>query len=113
MLIKANYKQENGKYYNIKPESITYIEQDGDYHKLHTEGKSELVFHGNSYTIMERFPNLIRCHRSYYINPDMIYSLAHLAGNMVEVVFKDNSTVSFSRSKNFHNDFLTAITNEA
>lgn len=111
MLLKASYKQNKGHcMYNISKDEVAYVAQDGDYHNVYLSGMPMFIaFHGNSTVVAERFPNLIKAHRSYYINPKMVFSLSHQPDNMVEIKFKDGQTLSFSRSKTLHTSFIEQL----
>lgn len=110
MLLKANYKQHNGAMFNIKKEMVVYVSQDKDYHNVYLEGRPFFIsFHGSSEVVMERFPNLIRAHRGYYINPDQVFSINSVANNMVEIVFKDGKQLEFSKSKMLHQSLIDSL----
>lgn len=113
MFLKASYKHHNGyKMYNIQQEDIVFVEQDGDYHNIYISGVPFFInCHGNGNTVSERFPNLIKAHRSYFINPAMMFSLSQKPDNMVEIKFKDGKELSFSRSKTLHTSFIEQLEN--
>jgi DNA-binding LytR/AlgR family response regulator len=100
MLLKANYKQHKGAMFNITQDMVAYVAQDGDYHNVYLDGRPfSISFHGSSAVVAERFPNLIRVHRGYYINPEQVFSINMAPENMTEIVFKDGKQLEFSRSK--------------
>ena len=111
MFIKASYKQQNGhRMYSIEKEDVVYVEQDGDYHNVYLCGVPFFIsFHGNGAVVAERFPNLIKAHRSFFINPTQIFSLSHQPDNMVEIKFKDKKEICFSRSKTLHQSFMQKL----
>jgi DNA-binding LytR/AlgR family response regulator len=111
MFLKASYKQQNGhKMFNLNKEDVVFVEQDGDYHNVYVSGIPFFInFHGNGAIVSERFPNLVKAHRSYFINPEKIFCLSHKPDNMVEIKFKDGKELTFSRSKTLHNDFIEKL----
>jgi DNA-binding LytR/AlgR family response regulator len=110
MLLKANYKEHKGAMFNLTKEMVAYVSQDGDYHNVYLDGRPfSISFHGSSSVVMERFPNLLRAHRGYYINPEKIFSLEHKPDNTVTIVFTDGKTLSFSKSKQLHESFLKEV----
>jgi len=112
MLLKANYKKHKGAMFNLTPEMVVYVGQDGDYHNVYIDGRPfSISFHGSSSVVAERFPNLVRAHRGYYINPKKIFSVEHQPDNMVKILFSDGKEISFSRSKQLHDLFLEQIHN--
>lgn len=112
MLLKANYKKHQGTMFNITPENVVYVAQEGDYHDVYVDGRPwSMSFYGSSAVVNERFPNLVRAHRGYYINPEKVFSISHNADNMVTIIFKDNKELSFSRSKIMHQSLIDAVNN--
>jgi len=65
-----------------------------------------ISFHGSSAVVAERFPNLVRAHRGFYINPDQVFSINMAPDNMVEIVFKDGKQLEFSRSKKLNQSLI-------
>jgi DNA-binding LytR/AlgR family response regulator len=112
MILKASYKNGDGHVlYNIHPDEVVYVEQNGDYHFVHLSDKrvKPISFHGNSAFIAERFPNLVKAHKSYHINPEHVFSIAYKDGSHVSVSFKNGIGIVFSKSKLFHLDFLKSF----
>ena len=113
MFIKASYKQQKEhRMYNIDKEDVVYVEQDGDYHNLYIHKSPFFInFYGNGSVVAERFPNLIKAHRSFFINPNQVFSLSNQPDNTVAIKFKDGKELTFSRSKTLHSSFIEQLEN--
>ena len=110
MLLKANYKKHQGTMFNITKDMVVYVAQDKDYHDVYLDSREFFIsFHGSSAVVGERFPNLIRAHRGYYINPDKVFSISHAPDNMVVITFNDGKELTFSRSKNLHQSLIETM----
>lgn len=72
---KEIYIKTDGRYIRLPFESISYIENTGDYVKIHTSGPTHIVYSTMKYLEEKLGTQFLRVHRSYIVHLDKIVDI--------------------------------------
>ena len=112
MAIRGKYEGLNA-IYNITEGEVTFVEQDKDYHLVYILSEKEPIrVHGTLAVAMQTFPSLAKPHKSYLVNLNQVYCIANADSNVAKVVFRNGTSLSFTKSRELYQPFLTKFENE-
>jgi DNA-binding LytR/AlgR family response regulator len=110
MVVKGRTNSLGLGLYAIKPEDITYVEQNREYFAVHFIGAAEPVrIHGTTREADELFPFLVRIQRTYLINLHQVASVHSRIKRQVDVTFRNGTRVDFIKSDIHHDKFIQAF----
>lgn len=92
-----------GKYVNIRLDDIYYIENVGDYARIHLENKKHII-HGTLKKLIAKLPsdNFMKVHRSYIVNLQKIKDIEDnslLVGRSIIPVSRANKSILIKKLK--------------
>jgi len=92
--------------YIMSPDDVLAIEQEGDYQIVYLFDGTFLKVNQTMDAAMDRFPCLLRVHRSYAVNMKYVVAYNFNAESKMTILFRNKTSISFSRSKQHHDSFI-------
>ncbi len=89
----------------IEPHNIIFLKGDINYSEIYLNTGHKIVSCKTLLRHQEVFPNFLRIHRSYLVNPQYITKVEGIAGEQ-EVVISNGNRIKVARRRQIKNNFL-------
>lgn len=104
---------ERGKYANIHPDRVVYIESHHNNCMIHMVDKKQIAVYSTLAAMHRLFPSFVRPLVCYLLNPDHIWGIRHHKGIRVTVKFSNEEKLEFTRSKKYYSSFFSALSSNS
>lgn len=99
-------------HYNLPLSEIIYVEQEADYHHIHTVRDGLVRKHGTMESLHNEYPGLLRAHRSYLVNPHKLRAHRFDAvSGRIHLLFENGLKVSIGKGRSYYDEFTAQWAN--